>query len=261
MSRATIALAIFGLLTIWWHKWALALALISVWGIGMYRLWRTTPIRLSSLQILKQVLVLSFTSGVLFITAQGTQTVYLANLFVLDVHDLVQPWIVANLPIDGSILIGPESNLKEPWGRNQSPEVKKLKLVEWDHIFASENRQGAAQNRVAYFLMSSDDRIRYQTSPSVMALVNGFAFVKTLPYPQNAGEPVFYIYRIAPPQKQVNINFGEQIGLAAYDLGSDYLAPGETLHIRPYWRRVGQLKTNYSMFIHLLAEGIDQPIA
>jgi hypothetical protein len=59
--------------------------------------------------------------------------------------------------------------------------------------------------------------------------------------------------RVAEPaQTAVYADFGEQIALLGYDLGSDTVAPGETVDLSLYWQAQTELPINYQVFVHLL---------
>jgi hypothetical protein len=55
-----------------------------------------------------------------------------------------------------------------------------------------------------------------------------------------------------PAQTAVYADFGEQIALLGYDLGSDTVAPGETVDLSLYWQAQTELPINYQVFVHLL---------
>jgi hypothetical protein len=50
-------------------------------------------------------------------------------------------------------------------------------------------------------------------------------------------------------------NFGGQIELAGYRMDRRALRPGETLRLTLYWRAIGRIPSNYSVFAHVRGEG------
>ncbi len=50
-------------------------------------------------------------------------------------------------------------------------------------------------------------------------------------------------------------NFGNQIELVGYDMDRRALRPGETLRLTLYWRAIGEIPLNYSVFAHVRGEG------
>ncbi|MEP7358284.1 MAG: hypothetical protein ABI847_13645, partial [Anaerolineales bacterium] len=53
----------------------------------------------------------------------------------------------------------------------------------------------------------------------------------------------------------IHRNFANQIELAGYDMGGRSLRPGETLTVSLYWRALGPIPVNYSVFVHVRGEG------
>jgi len=59
----------------------------------------------------------------------------------------------------------------------------------------------------------------------------------------------------APPiQYPLSINLGEQVEFLGYDLKTDRIAAGDTLHLTLYWRALAGMETSYKVFTHLLGE-------
>jgi hypothetical protein len=52
----------------------------------------------------------------------------------------------------------------------------------------------------------------------------------------------------------VYFNLDNQIALVGYSVDRTALKPGETLHLTLYWRAIGKIKYNYSVFTHILGE-------
>ena len=50
-------------------------------------------------------------------------------------------------------------------------------------------------------------------------------------------------------------NFANQLELVGYDMGRRALRPGETLRLTLYWRAIGAIPLNYSVFAHVRGEG------
>ena len=53
----------------------------------------------------------------------------------------------------------------------------------------------------------------------------------------------------------IGINFGNQVELAGYDLDRRSVRPGETLQLTLYWRAIGAIAKNYSVFAHVRGAG------
>jgi hypothetical protein len=55
------------------------------------------------------------------------------------------------------------------------------------------------------------------------------------------------------PQHVMEMHFAEPIALAGYDLGVTSRAAGEPLDLALYWRALGRIAGNYTVFTHLLS--------
>lgn len=53
------------------------------------------------------------------------------------------------------------------------------------------------------------------------------------------------------------LNFGNQIALVGYDVDRRAIRAGDTLHVSLYWKALESLSHDYTVFLHLLGEGID----
>ena len=66
-------------------------------------------------------------------------------------------------------------------------------------------------------------------------------------------------YVVEPAERQVLVNFGEQIALIGYDLDGGQMTGGEItagddLELTLYWQALRPLEINYQVFVHLQAE-------
>lgn len=52
---------------------------------------------------------------------------------------------------------------------------------------------------------------------------------------------------------QVGGRLGDRVELLGYDLSADLVAPGETFVVTLYWRALAEMRTDYTVFTHLLA--------
>jgi hypothetical protein len=70
-----------------------------------------------------------------------------------------------------------------------------------------------------------------------------------------AARPVVSLPGLGPVPNPIRRNFANQIELSGYDMEPRSLRPGETLTVTLYWRAIGPIPTNYSVFVHARGEG------
>jgi hypothetical protein len=153
-------------------------------------------------------------------------------------------WSDASLPLDGKILMHPNSRLRFVWNRPYSGYDGET-AFDWafDEAPSHSTPQELAEGGVAYFAMTRDD----YSSPDMPAFLNALMPLIAIPAPPEPANDIF-VYRLLPPQIQTNVTFGRQIALVGYDLEMS----DEAVRFRPYWRTQQQPSVNYSMFVHLL---------
>lgn len=77
----------------------------------------------------------------------------------------------------------------------------------------------------------------------------------------DARSPQFSVYRLWGMEHGAQAQFGDSIRLLGYDQDRDAAAPGEAVTFRFYWQAAATPTDDYSLFIHLLAEDSDAPLA
>jgi len=60
------------------------------------------------------------------------------------------------------------------------------------------------------------------------------------------------VFQVPPIQHRVLANLGGQVELLGYDLDSDQLQAGETVHLTLYWRALDEMEVSYIVFVHLI---------
>ncbi|MBC7251865.1 MAG: glycosyltransferase family 39 protein, partial [Anaerolineae bacterium] len=53
---------------------------------------------------------------------------------------------------------------------------------------------------------------------------------------------------------RLDVNFGDQMRLLGYQIGTDTVHPGETMSVTLYWQAMTTMDTDYTVFVHLLDE-------
>jgi hypothetical protein len=108
------------------------------------------------------------------------------------------------------------------------------------------------------------DRAQWE---SLIATETGQAYLAdTLPLraffsPPRLNGPETMVLRLWRMQRETSAVFDGYIRLLGYDLSSPALHPGETLTLRFYWQAERQPPLDYSLFVHLVVQSSDTPLA
>jgi mannosyltransferase len=62
------------------------------------------------------------------------------------------------------------------------------------------------------------------------------------------------VFEVPPIQHRLSANLGDQVELLGYDLDSDQLQAGETVHLTLYWQALDEIEMSYTVFVHLINE-------
>jgi 4-amino-4-deoxy-L-arabinose transferase-like glycosyltransferase len=242
------------------HVLPTSLAVIAVWGTAVAQIvWTVqrwvserTPnsrrewlVPAGALALLGVVLLPGFITGNVSLVQRFRQT---------SVQEQLWRWTDVNIPVDGMVLADPASYVAHTWNRPWSGYDGVKTFLWWledqPKIEASTPEQ-YVERGITFFVMDAHDRAEYAKSPAAQAFINQLTLVKVIHAPPIENQFDAYFYRMFPPQHAADALFGGQITFAGYDLSGETAAPGDTLHLRPYWRAPRRPDTNYSMFVHL----------
>lgn len=159
---------------------------------------------------------------------------------------------------EGRLLMSRESLLSSAWNR---PWSGYREVTQFDWTFDEAPAHSAPRTffedyGVAYFVVTDADLRTVYNTPETRAFINQLFPLKTID-PGDVEPYTTTFYRMLPPQTMVNAVFGDQIELIGYDLDRTL----DSVIIRPFWRASRLPDENYSMFIHLRADGDDEIIA
>jgi 4-amino-4-deoxy-L-arabinose transferase-like glycosyltransferase len=253
------------------HVLPVTVAVCAIWGVAVaqiiwtVRAWmaeRTTNPR-QALLVPAGVLALA---GIFLLPGMVTENAAMIRKFQqIPVQVQMWRWTDANIPTDGMILGHPGSWVAHTWNRPWSGYDGVKTFLWW-----TENQEQIAPNTVqdyidrgiTYFVADARDMETYFNSAVMKKFIGQLTLVKTF-HPSGLDEYQFdtYFYKLLPPQHAADAVFGEQIALTGYDLSADTFAPGDTLHLRPYWHALRLPDTNYSMFVHLYPADADDLLA
>ena len=62
------------------------------------------------------------------------------------------------------------------------------------------------------------------------------------------------VFQVPPIQHPLSADLGGQVEFLGYDLGTNKLQAGETVHLTLYWRALAEMETSYTVFVHLIDE-------
>jgi hypothetical protein len=62
------------------------------------------------------------------------------------------------------------------------------------------------------------------------------------------------VFQVPSIQYPLSANLGDQVELLGYDLDSDQLQAGETVHLTLYWQALDEMEVSYTVFVHLINE-------
>jgi len=62
------------------------------------------------------------------------------------------------------------------------------------------------------------------------------------------------VFQVPSIQYPLSANLGDQVELLGYDLDSDQLQAGETVHLTLYWQALDEIEMSYTVFVHLINE-------
>ena len=72
--------------------------------------------------------------------------------------------------------------------------------------------------------------------------------------PAYARPPLLAPSEVPAKASPVHITYGDQMELVAYELDTDSLTPGDTLHVTAYWRCIAPTDRDYSIYVHLYGQ-------
>ncbi len=250
------------------HTLPLTVGLVAVWGAALAQIVWTVQAWASIHQPRLTVyapLLLSLVVAGFALPPLLTGNLELVRQFQKTAsQSILWKWADENIPLDGIILVPPDSRLAHTWNRPWSGYDGVKSFVWWfegaEQIVVSAPSQYVERD-IDYFTLDEDDRLKHFATPEGQAFLDSLTLLKTFPAsPQMEGDTV-YFYRMQPPAFSAVARYGDQIQLVGYDLSSNTLQPGDSLIFRPYWRSLRRPATNYSLFIHLTAAADPQPIA
>jgi hypothetical protein len=241
------------------HVLPVTVALLPVWGAGLAQIiWTTTRwFRERGAARRQQLLAPIGVFGLIFLVTLPSfvsgHVTLVKNFGRADMRAVLWQWADVNVPLDGMILIHPNSDAAFTWNRPWSGYDGSKPFEYWLEVsdeIAVSTPERFVERGITYFVMTETDRTDIFTTPQLQAFVEQLTLIKTLHAAPNIRGVTTYFYRMLPPHYAVAVSFGDQINLVGYDLTAQQAAPGDTILFRPYWRAERRPDTNYSMFVH-----------
>ncbi|MEM6283139.1 MAG: hypothetical protein AAF787_13165 [Chloroflexota bacterium] len=200
----------------------------------------------------------------LFAVPALTTNITLARAYTqTHTYETIWQWSHASLPQpEGKWITAQRSFLEKTWNRAWSG-YNLPTTFEWVHD-ANPSHTAPAQffaDGITYFAATDTDLETTFAAEGMEAWLAQLYPIKTIAHGPGRGAETTHFYRLLPPQVQTDVAYGENIALVGYDLNATTFNAGDVLALRPFWQVSATPATNYSMFVHLLAEGDAQPTA
>ncbi len=112
---------------------------------------------------------------------------------------------------------------------------------------------------VIYALVTSEQYQAWRSQPADAEYLDEMLYLRAFADDAMRG-PQVIVLRFARPEQSLDVAFGEHIRLTGMDQDGT-TQPGETLNFRFYWNAQTVPPTNFSLFLHLLADGDTRPLA
>jgi hypothetical protein len=188
----------------------------------------------------------------------------------VDHRQALWEWADRNLPPEGRILFEAHSHIGTTFNRYHGGYDGVTPFDWWLEEPEDIIRSSAEEYRergIIYVALATAERNMFETDPRWPNFIHGWTLLKEIPESNSMAGDAITVYRAYPPQTTIDVTFGDEIALAGYDLDvegqpfSGTVHPGETLEFRPYWRMLNPPSSNYSVFLHLVPEGEEGPVA
>lgn len=209
--------------------------------------------------------------GLTFIAALGV-IIWLAPLLatsVNQVREFSKPYTPTDLMVWASNTLGEGGVVAEglanrafnrEWGGYQGDK----RLLTFTTPFMNKSPQEWEQEGYRYVEIVSDDVPAIMATPDGKAYLSQLQELRRFPPPESteawSGAP-FVVYQLHRPQVSSNIVFGDVFHLVGYDGLQTSLAPGAAMSLTFYWQVAKAPSDNYSLYLHLMPAGSNQPLA
>ena len=173
----------------------------------------------------------------------------------------VLEWLASGTPYGTRVLWGPSYTLPN-WIYERRLSLKDVpsKAQDWEAI-----QEYARDSRLAYAILDWEMVQRRQEAMSPY-FVSDYPYVEMRQLPSDwalvmpydgvpSNWPVFRLYEITPLQREMDVTFGARVQLFGYELYPEQPVAGEVLYVTLYWRALGDLGRDYTVFVHLLDAG------
>jgi hypothetical protein len=226
-----------------------AMGLSAIWAIAVVSAVQSLSVQRRWIGLLT-VAVVCLT---LVVPAVGPNLTLIRQYATTDTNQVLWEYADASLPADGTVMMPRFSKVHLTWNRPYSG-YNGTKTFEWvyEDVPYQIDPQTAFDNGIHYFVYTEADQVVRLDTPPMYEWRDSLYHLKSIrPDGERVSGEWTHIYRMVPPEAEVDVAFGERIRLVGYDLSSIALSPGETLQIRPYWQASDTPTANYSLSVQL----------
>jgi hypothetical protein len=225
-------------------RYVIALGFALLWGMALAVLLkeRTGLVLVAALLLLSPWIARNWRSG--------------TRSYLPDTRALTADWFIANVP-EGAKIAAEKDFVEFQRGYGGFPSEKIFFVQEVDSVY-DQSLEAFARQGIEYLIADYRNIYRggfFEPGRDNSAFLAEVETVLDLDEPWNHGwqGPARYVFRIPPIQQHpLQVYLGNAIIFKGFDLGTDTVAPGDTLDLTLYWSALRETDANYIVFAHLL---------
>lgn len=224
-------------------RYLIVLIFSLLWGLTLAMLTRRLP---------AATLVIA---GVLLTPWLVTGWKYGDEIRLPDTRALTAEWFIENAP-EGTHIAAEKDFVEFDRSYGGFPSEKIFFLEELDSVY-DRSLESFARSGIDYLIADYRNVYRggfFDPTRDNTEFLSEVETVLDLDVPWDRGwqGPARYVFRVPPIQQNpMHIFLGDSVIFKGYDLGSNAVAPGETLELTLYWEALREMDANYIVFAHL----------
>lgn len=224
-------------------RYLIVLIFSLLWGLALAMLTRRLPVA---------TLVIA---GALLAPWLVTGWKYGNEIRLPDTRALTAEWFIENVP-EGTHIAAEKDFVEFDRSYGGFPSDKIFFLEEVDSVY-DRSLEDFARSGVEYLIADYRNIYRGGFFDPTHDNTEFRADVETVldldkPWDRGWQGPARYVFRVSPVQQNpMHVFLGDTVIFKGYDLGSDAVAPGETLELTLYWEALREMDANYIVFAHL----------
>lgn len=163
----------------------------------------------------------------------------------------VRAWADAVLD-PGTVLVEPinQSVFNRFWGNSEG--TKWFDWWEYGSILEHSIEEWRSEFGMSYAIITKDPLEAIPAIPGGREALDNMLHLRDFHAPPDKRGPEMSVFRLWPPQENIDAQFGEIVCLKGYDISASEVTPGQTITVQLYWQPLAQPTENYSVFLHLI---------